>query len=179
MRSGRRRGVVDAMPNRSWIFLGAVAACSAVAALSLPLAVAAPAADARGYVDSTARCGAPSEAVIFGSTATSRVAICKMPSGRYEYRGVRVRDGATLIKSAEKSGDEFTVDNSGITYTVSEDALILASGSRIIRDEKMLDFHEGSSSGPGMSPPAATSEPTTSAKPLPPPLPAEVGHTES
>lgn len=101
-----------------------------------------------------------------------------MPNGRYEYRGVRVRDGATLIKSAERSGDEFTVDNDGITYTISEESLILAAGSHIIRDEAMLDFHEGSSSGPGASPPAA-STPTTSAKPLPPPLPAEVGHTES
>ncbi|WP_326545820.1 hypothetical protein QGN32_18910 [Mycolicibacterium sp. ND9-15] len=143
-----------------------------MATLGLPSAVAAPATDARGYVDSTARCGAPSEAVIFGSTATSRVAICKMPDGRYEYRGVRVRDGASLIKSAEKSGDEFTVDNNGITYTVSDESLILAAESRIIRDETMLDFHEGSASG-------LTSAPTTSAKPLPPPLPAEVGHTES
>lgn len=178
MRSEGCRGVVDTMPNRTWFLVGAVAACSVVAALGLPSAVAAPAADARGYVDSTARCGAPSEAVVFGSTATSRVAICKMPNGRYEYRGVRVRDGATLIKSAERSGDEFTVDNDGITYTISEESLILAAGSHIIRDEAMLDFHEGSSSGPGASPPAA-STPTTSAKPLPPPLPAEVGHTES
>ena len=160
------------MPNRTWSLVGAVAACSAVATLGLPSAVAAPATDARGYVDSTARCGAPSEAVIFGSTATSRVAICKMPDGRYEYRGVRVRDGASLIKSAEKSGDEFTVDNNGITYTVSDESLILAAESRIIRDETMLDFHQGSASG-------LTSAPTTSAKPLPPPLPAEVGHTES
>lgn len=167
------------MPNRTWFFVGAVAGCSAVAALSMPSVAAAPSADTHGYVDSTARCGSPSEAVLFGSTATSRVAICKMPSGKYEYRGVRVRDGATLIKPAEKSGDEFTVDNNGITYTLSEDSLIVAAGSQIIRDETMLDFHEGSSSGPGASPPAAASTPTTSAKPLPPPLPAEVGHTES
>lgn len=116
---------------------------------------------------------------MFGSTATSRVAICKTPNGGYEYRGVRLRDGARLIKVAEKSGDTFTVDNNGITYTVSAKSLVLAEGSRVIRDETMVDFHEASTSGPGMSPPAASSTPTTSQEPLPPPLPAEEGHEES
>ena len=41
---------------------------------------------------------APSKAVVFGSTANSRVAICKDDhSGQYQYRGVRVSDGAKLI----------------------------------------------------------------------------------
>ncbi|KUI47496.1 hypothetical protein AU198_24530 [Mycobacterium sp. GA-1199] len=167
------------MSNRGWFLIGAVAACSAAAAFTLPSALAAPATDTRGYVDSTARCAAPYSAVVFGSTATSRVAICETPNGGYEYRGVRVRDGAKLIKTAQKSGNTFTVDNNGITYTVSEDSLILAEGSRVIRDEAMLDFHEASASSPGMSPPAASSAPTTSQKPLPPPLPAEVGHDDS
>ncbi len=149
--------------------------------IALPSALAAPATDAQGYVDSTARCAAPDEAVVFGSTATSRVAICKTPKGSYEYRGVRLRDGAKLIRMATKSGDTFTVYNDGFTYTLSAKSLILAEGSRVIRDETMLDFHgaPSSSSGPGMSPPAADSTPTTSAKPLPPPLPAEAGHTDS
>ncbi len=176
------------MSNRGWVLVGAVAACSAAAAFTVPSAVAAPASDTRGYVDSTARCAAPYSAVVFGSTATSRVAICETPNGSYEYRGVRLRDGAKLIKTAEKSGNTFTVDNDGITYTVSEESLILAAGSRVIRDEAMLDFREVSASSPGTSPPAsnpgasppaASSAPTTSQKPLPPPLPAEVGHDES
>ncbi|KUI11441.1 hypothetical protein AU193_12615 [Mycobacterium sp. GA-1285] len=167
------------MSERTWFLGGAVAACSAAAVFALPSAVAAPATDSWGYVDSTARCSAPSTAVMFGSTATSRVAVCKTPDGAYEYRGVRVRDGAKLIKTASKSGDTFTVDNDGITYTISEESLILAEGSRVIRDEAMLDFHEVSASSPGMSPPAAGSTPTTSQKPLPPPLPAEVGHADS
>ncbi|KUI34958.1 hypothetical protein AU197_11000 [Mycobacterium sp. IS-1590] len=167
------------MSNRGWFLLGAVAACSAAAAFTLPSAAAAPATDARGYVDSTARCAAPYSVVVFGSTASSRVAICETPNGGYEYRGVRLRDGAKLIKTAEKSGNTFTVDNNGITYTVSEESLVLAEGSRVIRDEAMVDFHEVSASSPGMSPPEASSAPTTSQKPLPPPLPAEVGHDES
>ena len=167
------------MSNRTLFLLGAVAACSTVAVIALPSALAAPSTDASGYVDSTARCAAPYEAVVFGSTATSRVAICKTPKGSYEYRGVRLRDGAKLIKMATKSGDKFTVYNEGFTYTLTEESLILAEGSRVIRDEAMLDFHEASPSGPGMSPPPASSTPSTSAKPLPPPLPAEVGHADS
>ena len=61
-----------------------------------PAATAAPATDDQGYVDSTARCTPPDVEVAFGNTTTSRVAICKTPGGQYEYRGVRVRDGAKL-----------------------------------------------------------------------------------
>lgn len=172
------------MSKRSLFLLGAVAACSTAAVFALPPALAAPTTDAQGYVDSTARCAASDEAVVFGSTATSRVAICKTPKGSYEYRGVRLRDGARLIRMATKSGDTFTVYNDGFTYTVSEKSLVLAEGSRVIRDETWLDFHGASSaatssSGPGMSPPPADSTPTTPAKPLPPPLLAEEGHADS
>lgn len=172
------------MSKRSLFLLGAVAACSTAAVFALPPALAAPTTDAQGYVDSTARCAASDEAVVFGSTATSRVAICKTPKGSYEYRGVRLRDGAKLIRMATKSGDTFTVYNDGFTYTVSEKSLVLAEGSRVIRDETWLDFHGASSaatssSGPGMSPPPADSTPATPAKPLPPPLPAEEGHADS
>jgi hypothetical protein len=183
VRNDECRGVVEAMSKRTLFLLGAVAACSTAAVFAVPPALAAPATDAQGYVDSTARCAASDEAVVYGSTATSRVAICKTPKGSYEYRGVRLRDGAKLIRMATKSGDTFTVYNDGFTYTVSEKSLVLAEGSRVIRDEAWLDFHGASSSsspsGPGMSPPPADSTPTTSAKPLPPPLPAEEGHTDS
>ena len=82
----------------------AAAACSALLAAGVPSAIAVPASDGQGYVDSTARCTTPDTAVAFGSTETSRVAICKTPDGQYEYRGVRVRDGAKLIVPASPSG---------------------------------------------------------------------------
>ncbi|OBK78643.1 hypothetical protein A5650_10440 [Mycobacterium sp. 1164985.4] len=172
------------MSKPTLLLLGAVAACSTAAVFAVPPALAAPATDGQGYADSTARCAASDEAVVYGTTATSRVAICKTPKGSYEYRGVRLRDGAKLIRMATKSGDTFTVYNDGFSYTVSEKSLVLAEGSRVIRDEAWLDFQGASSSssspsGPGMSPPPADSTPTTSAKPLPPPLPAEEGHTDS
>ena len=77
--------------------LAAAAAVSAMVAIGVPLALAAPTAappsDAQGYVDSTARCATPDTAVLFGTTTTSRVAICQIAGGEFEYRGVRVRDG--------------------------------------------------------------------------------------
>lgn len=154
----------------------AAAACSTLAVIGLGPATAAPTADDQGYVDSTARCTSPSQAVAFGSTATSRVAICES-DGEYEYRGVRVSDGAKLIVPATQSTEGYTAENDGITYWVTEDSLVVSAGREIIRDETMVDFHTPQQSGVGESPaPVETSTPTT---PLPPPLPAEVGGGES
>jgi hypothetical protein len=128
--------------------------------------------DQRGYVDSTARCAAPDKAVAFGHTASSRVAICVDPDGQYQYRGVRVRDGAKLIVPAERSdGSGFVAENDGVTYLVTASSLVVSVGERVIRDEPMVDFEE-----PGA--PKATPSPTKT-PPLPPPLPAEVGGSGS
>lgn len=145
----------------------AVAACTALLAIGLPSASAAPATDDQGYVDSTARCTPPNTAVLFGSTDSSRVAICNTPGGQYEYRGVRVRDGARLILPASQSGDGYVADNDGITYTVTSKSLVISVGDKVIREEEMADFHTPYAPAAPAAPP-----PTT---PLPPPLPAEVG----
>ena len=154
---------------------GAAAGAALFAVGTATVAAApAPATDAQGYVDSTARCAAPSIAVAFGRTSTSRIAICKSPDGTYQYRGVRVRDGAKLIIDADSSGGGvYTAENDSITYTVSEDDLIVSAGTTVIREEQMLEFN-GPSSPASSAPTSAT--PTT---PLPPPLPAEVGGSGS
>lgn len=142
--------------------------------VALPSASAAPATDGDGYVNSTARCAAPNAVVVFGSTDNSRVAICKSPDGKYEYRGVRVSDGATLIVPAQESTDgAFVADNNGIGYLVTAKSLVVSEGNKVIREEPMVDFH-----GPQVPAPApAQAEATpTSTTPLPPPLPAEEGH---
>ena len=178
--------------SRFWIRTGqvaAVAAGSTLLAFGLPSAAAAPSFDSQGYLDSTARC--PGTAVLFGSTDTSRVAICTSSGVGYEYRGVRVRDGAKLILTATQSGSgTFVAENDGITYTVSSSALTVSSGRNTIRTESWEDFHgpqapkspSGSTSTTttsGTATPSTSSAPTsttpTSTTPLPPPLPAEVG----
>jgi hypothetical protein len=153
----------------------AAAAWSLLLVIGAPSATAAPATDDQGYVDSTARCTTPDTAVLFGSTATSRVAICKTPGGQLEYRGVRVRDGAKLIVPAARSGDGgFVAENDGTTYTVTARSLVVSVGQQVIRDESMVDFHgpETPEAPAGASTPTASPTPTA---PLPPPLPAEVG----
>jgi hypothetical protein len=158
----------------------AAAACWALLALGVPSATADPSTDALGFVDSTARCAAPDTAVVFGSTATSRVAICQASSGEYEYHGVRISDGAKLVVPASASDDGgFVADNDGITYTVTSSSLVVSEGNQEIRREPMVYFHgpktpaaSTGTSAPAAPPPSTTPTPTT---PLPPPLPAEVG----
>lgn len=148
------------------------AALSVLLVVALPSAAAAPATDDQGYVNSTARCGAPYSVVVFGSTDASRVAICKTPDGKYEYRGVRVSDGAKLIVPAEGSGDDsFVADNSGISYLVTPKSLVVSQGNTVIREESMLDFHGRQAPVPAQAP----APPPTPTTPLPPPLPAEKG----
>jgi len=169
----------------------AVASAIAAAAVfaAAPTAHAAPPSDSQGYVDSTARCATPASVVAFGSTDSSRVAICESADGDLEYRGVRVRDGARLIAAATEAADgAFTAVRDGVEYAVTSRALVIRVGKKVIREELMLDFHRpgsgaetdsGSDSGadsgtetPSETPSAAPETPTT---PLPPPLPAEVG----
>src|ERR1700728_5273538 len=167
----------------------AAAACWTLFAIGTPLATADPAIDALGFVDSAARCAAPNTAAAFGSTAESRVAICKSPAGQYGYHGVRISDGAKLIASATAASDgSFVAKQDGVTYTVTSSALVVSDANGVIRRESMVSYHgpkttqapAGAAQTPAAKPqaPAATSSPTTapsSTAPLPPPLPAEVG----
>lgn len=168
------------LPHR--IALAAVASVPALL-LAAPTAASAPAYDSQGYINSTARCTAPDTVVVFGSTAGSRVAICSDGDGDYEYRGVRVRDGARLIAPASRSSDgAFTASNDGIDYMVTSSALVISAEEKVIRDEPMVDFHRAGSSDTSdqtsesteTQTPTATTEFTPST-PLPPPLPAEAG----
>jgi len=158
------------------------AAWLALLALAAPSAAADPAIDALGFVDSSARCTAPDTAVVFGSTPTSRVAICKTPNGQYEYHGVRIGDGAKLVVPASLSGDgSYVAKADGISYAVTSSSLVVTQGDQVIRRESMVYFHgpktpqAPAGTSPPAAPPAATPTSTTPTKPLPPPLPAEVG----
>jgi hypothetical protein len=138
-----------------------------------PPALAAPETDDAGYVDSTARCEKPATAVLFGSTADSRIAICKSPDGEFSYRGVRISDGAKLIVPAEESTDgAFVADNDGVEYMVTSESLVVSKGSEVLSERALVDVH-GAAAPP---PERATPTPAT---PLPPPLPAERSGGES
>ena len=165
----------------------AAAACWTLLTLGTPLAAADPATDTLGFVDSSARCAAPSTAVAFGSTANSRVAICKNAAGQYGYHGVRISDGAKLIASASASPDgSYVAKQDGVTYTVTSSALVVSDANGVIRRESMVSYHgpktasapAGTPQTPAAKPQAPAAAPTstaTSTAPLPPPLPAEIG----
>jgi hypothetical protein len=180
----------------------ATAAASALIAVGMPLAFAAPTAappsDSEGYVNSTARCTSPDTAVLFGATQSSRVAICKSADGSFEYRGVRVSDGAKLIAPAKQtSTSTFVVNNDGVKYTITSTALSVTANGDTFRTETWSDFHgpkAPASSSPATASPStsAAASPSTSAAASPstsapapsaaassavptPPLPAEVG----
>jgi len=148
----------------------AAAATSALVVLGVPLAFAAPTAvppyDSQGYVDSTARCTKPDTAVIFGTTETSRVAICKTAGGTYEYRGVRVSDGAKLIVTASQTSDgDYVAMNDGVTYTVTATSLTVSAGGSTIRTESWTDFNSPQSPAASTTGTTKTSTPSTSAAP--------------
>jgi hypothetical protein len=137
---------------------------------------AAPESDSQGYLASTARCASPATAVIFGSTETSRIAICEQTDGSYQYRGVRVRDGARLVLPATSTGDGYVAENDGLSYTVTAESLMVSSEDEVIRDESLLDVHRSEEFSVVTTPTTSTTRTTaTPTTPLPPPLPAEVG----
>lgn len=143
--------------------IAAALAISAMIAIGVPLALAAPTAvppsDSQGYLDSTARCTKPDTAVVFGTTETSRVAICKTASGEFEYRGVRVRDGARLIVPASRISDGvYVAKNDGVTYTVTAEALSVSANGDTFRTQSWTDFNSPQA-------PASTTSGSTSAKP--------------
>lgn len=165
-----------AHPSRRLVVgLAAAAAAGATVLVMSASADAAPESDSQGYLESTARCASPATAVIFGSTETSRVAICEQSDGSYQYRGVRVRDGARLVLPATATGDGYVAENDGLSYTVTTESLVVSSGDDVIRDEPLLDVHHFADSGVTTTPTTTTRTTTTSTSPLPPPLPAEVG----
>ena len=161
--------------------IAAAAAASVLVAVGVPLAIAAPTAappsDSQGYVDSTARCTKPDTAVIFGTTETSRVAVCKTATGEFEYRGVRVSDGARLILAATQTSDGgFVAENDGVTYSVTATSLTFSVGGNVIRTESWTDFNNpqspasatsGTTKASTSASTSASASPTTSASASP------------
>jgi hypothetical protein len=135
------------------LFLAMVAALLLLAAMyvgvatyeALPLANAQPLAgtDAQGFVNSSARCDPQQTPVVVGRTPLSLIAICADSRGYYEYRGMRLRDGALQrLPATELANGCFGAHTDAVVYTVSERKLLLTSGIRIVRDEAMLGYRD-------------------------------------
>ncbi len=89
--------------------------------------------DDLGFIGSKARCEEGQSAVALGRTQRSMVVVCADSSGDYEYRGVRISDGAMLTTQAQSTGDgTFVANSEGSRYRVSPEELTVTSGGKLI-----------------------------------------------
>jgi hypothetical protein len=99
--------------------------------------------DDRGFINSAARCDGAQTAVAAGRTNRSLIVICTDPSGSYQYRGVRIGDGAALTAPATTTGDgQFVARADNITYAVSPKELLVKSDDSVLRQEPMLAYQQ-------------------------------------
>ncbi|MCV7226340.1 hypothetical protein [Mycolicibacterium komossense] len=97
--------------------------------------------DSRGFVDSAARCDDGQTAVAVGHTQRSLVVICSVGSG-YQYRGVRVSDGAGLKAAATATSDGFEAETDGSVYSVSPTELLVTAGGKVIYRDTWIQYRQ-------------------------------------
>lgn len=97
--------------------------------------------DERGFVNSGARCEEGASAVAIGRTERSLVVVCQLPTGAFEYDGIRLSDGAALrLDDVSPTPSGFVARNDGATYTVSSQELLVTEGNETVSRDAMLDF---------------------------------------
>ncbi|CAN5277516.1 hypothetical protein BH11ACT7_BH11ACT7_39870 [soil metagenome] len=99
--------------------------------------------DEQGYVGTEAHCDSTQLAVAFGRTARSLVAICTMPEGGYQYRGVRLSDEAGLKLSAKATSGGFVAENdAATTYTFTPQQMLVTDGGKVIYRDTWIEYQE-------------------------------------
>jgi hypothetical protein len=99
--------------------------------------------DDRGFIDSSARCGASQPAYAIGRTKGSLVVICGQRTGQFEYLGVRLSDAAVLRTYAHTNSTRtFLAQKAGVLYAVSSAELKVTSGDIVIKREPMIEYRE-------------------------------------
>lgn len=113
--------------------------------------------DDRGFLNSSARCDASQALVARGHTQRSLVVICAGTSSKFQYRGVRLSDNASLTAAAEQVSDDgvFVAERDGVTYRVSSAELVVSAGGKTLLRQPMLDF-----SAPGEASKVTSKAPT-------------------
>ncbi|WP_051073708.1 hypothetical protein [Mycobacterium sp. JS623] len=99
--------------------------------------------DAQGFVDQEgARCVGPQPAAAIGRTARSLVVVCSTQGGGYEYRGIRLRDGAAMqLSDVTPTADGFVARNAEIAYVVSPKELVVTSDNLTLARDPMVEYH--------------------------------------
>ena len=117
--------------------------------------------DAKGYVDTKARCSDSQSVMAYGRTERSLMAICVDPNGDLEYRGVRLSDDASVTLSASRGSDGTVIaDNDGVTYSISPKVFLVSEGDSVIYRDSWVELVQPGFSGSGTS--SATTTATTS-----------------
>jgi hypothetical protein len=99
--------------------------------------------DNQGFINSSARCEGALIGAAFARTEGSLVTICSDQKGNYQYRAVRLSDGAALSLPAESTGpSKFVASNEGVTYSLSTAELVITAGDTVVRDEPVIDYRE-------------------------------------
>ncbi|MET0698541.1 MAG: hypothetical protein ABWY93_02655 [Mycobacterium sp.] len=96
--------------------------------------------DALGFVDSKARCDEAQNAAVFARTQRSLVVICANPNRGFEYRGVRISDGAALQATATQTDAGFEASTDGAVYTVTPTELVVTSAGKVIYKDTWIDY---------------------------------------
>jgi hypothetical protein len=99
--------------------------------------------DDQGFINSAARCDGTQTPLALGRTHRSLVVICVDQSGKYEYRGVRISDGASLTVPAQTRPDGgFVAQSDDVTYALSASQLLATTGDTVINREPMIDYRQ-------------------------------------
>ena len=130
--------------GRHLLALTGLGALLVTGVLSTAVAAAEPTvtSDEQGYVGTDAHCDSTQLAVAFGRTARSLVAICTLPEGGYEYRGVRISDEAGLTIGARATSGGFVAANDDATYTVTPEQLLVAAGGKVIYRDTWIEYEQ-------------------------------------
>lgn len=116
--------------------------------------------DDQGFVDSAARCDRSQTVVAMARTESALVVICSDGGINYQYRGVRVSDGALLkVPATPRSRGGFVAENDGVEYTISPDELVVTANDEEIRREPVLVYVQPNTGSYPAEEPPPTQEP--------------------
>ncbi|MCK5756941.1 MAG: hypothetical protein KAH46_29980 [Mycobacterium sp.] len=100
--------------------------------------------DELGFRNSHARCDADDEPAATARTSQSQLVICVRNDYSSYYRGVRLSDQApSEYWNVQANYRGWVVTNGSVSYTISEDGLVIADGGDVLADEAMIEYRAG------------------------------------
>lgn len=110
----------------------------------VPVAVTVSGADRYGFTSYPgARCVGPNEAVVVQRTTRSRLVVCADSSGALYYRGVRMKDGASIqVNYVQVVSPGYDAVNSatGTLYEVRPRGLTIRDGGKVLDFEQAVEY---------------------------------------